>query len=220
MFKYALGIAAALMATAASAQTFDFGSPANTSPGNDATFTSGIYSVTASGYSAPNTDAALYIKNLGGDEVGLGLTGDPSHQNEIYSGANGGAAGFIQLDVSDLLAIASGATFSMDSTTLGEQWAVYGSNTDGAGLGVLVNSSSGSNDEGTHALGGWGTYDFYNFYSLGTNGTSFGNVLLSGFAVTPSVPEPATWAMMLLGFGGIGFAMRRNRKSVGLAQAA
>ena len=26
-----------------------------------------------------------------------------------------------------------------------------------------------------------------------------------------AVPEPATWAMMLLGFGGIGFAMRRRK---------
>jgi hypothetical protein len=33
------------------------------------------------------------------------------------------------------------------------------------------------------------------------------------------VPEPATWAMMLLGFGGIGMAMRRGRKPV-LAQIA
>jgi hypothetical protein len=31
-------------------------------------------------------------------------------------------------------------------------------------------------------------------------------------AVTGAVPEPATWAMMLLGFGGIGFAMRRTAK--------
>jgi len=29
--------------------------------------------------------------------------------------------------------------------------------------------------------------------------------------VTPAVPEPATWAMMLLGFGSVGFAMRRRR---------
>lgn len=28
--------------------------------------------------------------------------------------------------------------------------------------------------------------------------------------VTTSVPEPATWAMMLIGFSGIGFAMRRR----------
>lgn len=29
---------------------------------------------------------------------------------------------------------------------------------------------------------------------------------------TGAVPEPATWAMMLLGFGGIGVAMRRSRR--------
>jgi len=33
------------------------------------------------------------------------------------------------------------------------------------------------------------------------------------------VPEPATWGMMLLGFTGIGFAMRRRRKP-GLVQVA
>ena len=37
--------------------------------------------------------------------------------------------------------------------------------------------------------------------------------------VLPAVPEPATWAMMLLGFGAVGFAMRRRRAPV-LAQAA
>lgn len=30
--------------------------------------------------------------------------------------------------------------------------------------------------------------------------------------VNAAVPEPATWAMMLVGFGGIGFAMRRRRQ--------
>ena len=29
--------------------------------------------------------------------------------------------------------------------------------------------------------------------------------------LTPSVPEPATWAMMLLGFGAVGFALRRQK---------
>jgi len=29
---------------------------------------------------------------------------------------------------------------------------------------------------------------------------------------TAAVPEPATWAMMLFGFGAIGAAMRRTRK--------
>lgn len=30
-----------------------------------------------------------------------------------------------------------------------------------------------------------------------------------------ALPEPATWGMMLLGFAGIGFAMRRNRRQSG-----
>lgn len=39
-------------------------------------------------------------------------------------------------------------------------------------------------------------------------------------AATPAVPEPATWAMMLLGFGAIGGAMRaRRRDKVSVAYA-
>jgi hypothetical protein len=38
------------------------------------------------------------------------------------------------------------------------------------------------------------------------------NLTLAGAAATSGVPEPTTWAMLMLGFGGVGFAMRRNRK--------
>jgi len=37
--------------------------------------------------------------------------------------------------------------------------------------------------------------------------------------VRAAVPEPATWAMMLIGFAGVGFTMRRRRQPV-LAQIA
>lgn len=39
-------------------------------------------------------------------------------------------------------------------------------------------------------------------------------------SVTPSVPEPATWAMMLIGFGAMGVSLRRRRRTYNLLQAA
>jgi PEP-CTERM motif len=38
-------------------------------------------------------------------------------------------------------------------------------------------------------------------------------------AVTPGVPEPATWAMMLMGFGAMGFAIRRRNTTVRIRYA-
>jgi hypothetical protein len=43
----------------------------------------------------------------------------------------------------------------------------------------------------------------------------FSNAVLYTTTPVRGVPEPATWAMMLLGFGGIGMAMRRGRKQGG-----
>ena len=50
---------------------------------------------------------------------------------------------------------------------------------------------------------------------LTVNYTSRGNGSFGGqlsFVPTAAVPEPATWALMLLGFAGIGFTMRRRPK--------
>ena len=45
-------------------------------------------------------------------------------------------------------------------------------------------------------------------------------VRLGGFAAASAVPEPATWALMLMGFGAVGFSMRRKRSNSFLPQAA
>lgn len=55
-----------------------------------------------------------------------------------------------------------------------------------------------------------------------SNGDVYTFQIASDVEVTSAVPEPATWAMMLLGFGGLGAVMRathRSRKS-GAALAA
>jgi hypothetical protein len=49
--------------------------------------------------------------------------------------------------------------------------------------------------------------------SGGDNRYGLGEVQFRSSALTAAVPEPATWAMMLLGFGGIGFAARRQWKA-------
>jgi hypothetical protein len=46
--------------------------------------------------------------------------------------------------------------------------------------------------------------------TVGTVGQSFAPVTRFTFAAA-AVPEPATWAMMTLGFGAMGFAMRRKK---------
>ena len=73
-----------------------------------------------------------------------------------------------------------------------------------------------------------GNYDVYQLASsLNNGGTVAINsgthpsivINAAGSLTTGGVPEPATWAMMLVGFGGIGAAMRSRRK-VAVAAAA
>ena len=56
-------------------------------------------------------------------------------------------------------------------------------------------------------------------YTLVLNGTASGNSVVGSsitFA-TAAVPEVATWAMMVLGFGAVGAALRTNRRKVSFA---
>jgi hypothetical protein len=50
------------------------------------------------------------------------------------------------------------------------------------------------------------------YFTDGINGET------AGLFGAISVPEPSTWAMMILGFAGLGFAgYRRTRKAVSIA---
>ncbi|MBI0477201.1 PEP-CTERM sorting domain-containing protein [Sphingomonas sp. MA1305] len=74
----------------------------------------------------------------------------------------------------------------------------------------IVTTSTSAANGGT--LAGGGTFRVQNY--AGTPSSPFsinGNVA----AVSAAVPEPATWAMMILGMGAIGFVMRR-RKTVNM----
>src|SRR6476469_1440462 len=86
MNKVFVALAAlAASSTANATTTISLGGP-NVKWGNTHVFTSGGLTVTASGFTAANAPTALYGKNGGGDEIGVGLANDPSHDNEIYYG--------------------------------------------------------------------------------------------------------------------------------------
>ena len=76
-----------------------------------------------------------------------------------------------------------------------------------------------------------GTTEFWNLddtllasgqYTLVINGNNSDTGALAGtITITDhGVPEPATWAMMVLGFGAVGFALRRKRKLALISQLA
>ena len=87
-----------------------------------------------------------------------------------------------------------------------------------------VRFSNGDNLIGLSATSGANT--FYGF-AFTTNsvlnsfgfGTVPGATITATSAIPAAVPEPATWAMMLIGFGAVGFSVRRRRQS-SLALAA
>ena len=85
----------------------------------------------------------------------------------------------------------------------------FGYSTNGlvvtAGAFPAINLAAGS---GTSS--GFSNVSSVNFF--GINNTALDDVVVSAAAVSGAVPEPATWGLMLVGFGAVGYAMRRNRK--------
>lgn len=76
----------------------------------------------------------------------------------------------------------------------------------GGGTGVPLNIS-------TNLLAGANTLSFLVQNNSGTGGPGSNPAGLRVSAVFSAVPEPGTWMLMLLGFGAVGFSMRRRQKT-------
>ncbi|SDJ63240.1 MULTISPECIES: PEP-CTERM sorting domain-containing protein [Bradyrhizobium] len=193
--------------------------------GTTTSFTSGGVTIGAAGFTSSGMplshdtpDARLYLKNIGGptgDEQGIGLVDDRSGDHEI-SGPN-----LIQIDFrAARTAHVTGFSFEMNSSTGGEHWLVYGSNSANA-LGSLVDSGYSEGLQTLSSVNNANAYSFYSFkfdpvhgYGHSTGGTNVLLELIEGQLVSVhGVPESSTWAMMILGFAGIGFMIYRRKRN-------
>ncbi len=57
------------------------------------------------------------------------------------------------------------------------------------------------------------------FYQIGSPNSPLGQPITGDLTISAAVPEPSTWAMMILGFAGIGFMAYRRKSKPALMAA-
>ena len=158
------------------------------------------------------------------------LAGAAAHNLAFFTSPAGpvlsglGTAGFPSAD-----AIGEGAVsllFSSDQSEFGFRLA--GGNGGTASLGFYRVDGSLIQSIALNNLPAVSTFGFARDGGIpDIRGISIWNNDLTGFGlaalrhnVFSAVPEPSTWAMMLLGFAAVGYSVRRRRKSEAVAQLA
>jgi opacity protein-like surface antigen len=163
-------------------------------------------SPTATGYQGP---ISLYPTITASPNGGFFIGADPGYQNTTLNQTVGGLVVGNDYNVSFYYAGAQQTGY--DGATQ-EGWSVtFGGQTLDTALLDNANHGFTGWNKATLTFKATSTTQTLSFLATGTqNAGAPPFALLDGVSVTP-VPEPATWAMMIMGFGLMGMMMRRRR---------
>lgn len=218
VFKLLAGLSALAAPAALQAQTVQVNYVASSGvPANNNFVTQlaglGYTSYTTSGASLIlSGPATIYFEFLGSESgfsdtfTADGLYGDPTRtetsgfENHFASPIPIGFASFLGGSLTGLLNFTSTGG-PMSSATVGM---------DGFGIFLGRGQTTGQNV----------SVFYLGFDDQITNQDDNHDDFIVRATVLPPVPEPATWAMMLVGFAGVGVAMRRRRRADWIRQAA
>jgi hypothetical protein len=159
----------------------------------------GVLSYTSQGFKITSSTAAGFLMMSTGhpynaDPGGATLTHNQQNMNSIFERTDGGLFDFLSIDVSDFYNSATPIDLVFTFTD---------------SLGAVTTSTLK-----TDSLRGLQTLSFdrrnLSRFTMNspTNWVQFDNVVLD---TVSAVPEPATWAMMLVGFFTLGGALRTSR---------
>ncbi len=190
-FKTLAGASAiALFAVGAQAQTIDFG---------------GLAGANGQAFSGPYVEDGYSTSATGGEVFEGHIFGNPQPSLVVGSVFNGGNLGVVETS--------RAASFKLSSFELSAQNGDAGWLVEGFLGAALVYSYGGTAGAGfSPYAGNAGVVDRVRF-TLTPGGTSVNidNITLA------AVPEPASWALMIAGFGLAGGAMRRRNVAYTLA---
>ena len=103
--------------------------------------------------------------------------------------------------VVSLTNLTTGVNKTFNASALGDNYSAYNllQNSERLSFGFLFGASFDPNTDVTYQM------------DLSFNGNTSTTFAQIGAGSTSAVPEPATWAMMMLGFGLVGASLRRRR---------
>lgn len=119
-------------------------------------------------------------------------------------------------DVPDFLSLSGFGNQISYNNVAGTYGGAPGSGTIGFGTGIFADLNVGGTALGFTQFAGPDLFMLANSKPVFNSGTFALTSIVSGsstltISTVSAVPEPATWAMMLAGFGGAGFLVRRRK---------